>query len=73
MNKTFMQKYRAEKRSKVIKKNTRLLIKVIAIILAFYLMLDMISFFAWVLSEQTPHDTIYIGSVTKNIISLIIN
>ena len=73
MSKTFMQKYRAEKRSKVIKKNTRLLIKVIAIILAFYLMLDMISFFAWVLSEQTPHDTIYIGSVTKNIISLIIN
>ena len=75
MDKTFMQKYRAEKRSKVIKKNTRLLIKsikIISIILAIYLMLDMISFFAWVLSEQTPHDTIYIGSVTKNIISLII-
>ena len=73
--KSFMKTYRAEKRQKAIKDYSRLLftaLKYIAIIGALYMLIDLFTFFMWVFSEQTPHDTIYIGSVTKNIISLII-
>lgn len=45
---------------------------IILIIIAAVLIVDAISFMAWVVSGQTPVDSFYFGAITSNIIKLLI-
>ena len=48
-------------------------IKIIGIVIVTVLVVDVISFSAWVLSGQTPGDSFFIGTITAHILGAIIN
>lgn len=48
------------------------MIKNTLITLSLILGLDLLGFILWFLSGQLPQDTIYIGAITKTLLSLII-
>lgn len=47
-------------------------LKVIRIIIAMVMLLDVMGFMAWLVSGQIPTDNIYIGTITAHIIKIIL-